>query len=80
MSVRRSGFLCDAGIVADGMTTEEREELAQFRRRTGGCARMSNPQADLRPTSRQGEPVNVYLFIEVEKQGDHTVKRAWELL
>ncbi|MEN1891039.1 MULTISPECIES: transposase [Streptomyces] len=68
----------DAGE-RDGLTSSEREELAQLRREN---RRLREDVEILKRAGflREGDPVTVHPFIEAEKQGGHSVKRACELL
>ena len=65
----------------EGLTTSEREELAAVAsREPAAVARCRDPQAS-DGFLRQGDPVNVFPFIEAEKAEQHdTVKRSCELL
>ena len=65
----------------EGLTTSEHEELARLRRENRRLQpRCRDPQAS-DGFLRQGDPVNVFPFIEAEKAGPHdTVKRSCELL
>ena len=71
----------DAGTLSDGgLTTEQRTELAQLRRENRRLREdVGDPQAG-DSFLRQGDPVNVYPFIEAEKACRRNVKRACELL
>ncbi|GGX46002.1 hypothetical protein GCM10010353_70820 [Streptomyces chryseus] len=69
----------DAGE-RDGLTSSEREELAAPRREN----RRLRADVDILKAGhgflREGDPVTVHPFIEAEKQSNHNVKRACELL
>ena len=71
----------DAGTASDGgLTSDEREELAAAAAGEPPAARgRGDPQAG-HGFLREGDPVNVYPFIEAEKRGRRNVKRACELL
>lgn len=70
----------DAGDRSDGLTSAEREELAALRREN----RRLREDVEIFEAGhgflRQGDPVNVYPFIEAEKAQQHNVKRACELM
>jgi hypothetical protein len=70
----------DAGDRSDGLTSDERDELAQLRRenrRLREDVEILKRDGFLRP---QGDPVNVYPFIEAEKAQQHNVTRACQLM
>ena len=71
----------DAGTRQDGgLTSTERQELARAAAGEPQAARgRGDPQAG-DGFLREGDPVNVYPFIEAEKAQQRNVKRACELL
>ena len=70
----------DTGTPQDGgLTSAERRELAELRRENPAPRGRGYPQAG-HGFLREGDPVNCYPFIEAEKQGRRSVKRACELL
>ena len=71
----------DAGTRGDGgLTSAERQELAGAAAGEPAAARgRGDPQAG-HGFLREGDPVNVYPFIEAEKAQQRNVKRACELL
>ena len=71
----------DAGTRSDGgLTSAERQELAGVAPGEPAAARgRGDPQAS-HGFLREGDPVNVYPFIEAEKAQQRTLKRACELL
>jgi hypothetical protein len=62
-----------------GLTSSYRSELAELRRENRRFPRMWKSCSGRR-LLRQGDPVKVYPFIEAEKAGRRSVKRACELL
>jgi len=70
----------DTGTRQDGgLTTAERQELRIFAAKIAGSVRMWRSLSGPR-LLRQGDPVNIYPFIEAEKRRRRNVKRACELL
>jgi hypothetical protein len=65
----------DAGVRSDGLTTADREERARLRREN---RRLPEDVEILKRARllRDGDPVNVYPFIEAEKSEQRTVARA----
>src|SRR3954467_4236665 len=69
----------DTGVRADGLTTDERAELAQLRKEN----RRLREDGDVLKRATAffaGGRVNVFPFIAAEQAGKHNVKRACELL
>ncbi|HEX6876519.1 MAG TPA: hypothetical protein VF165_12740, partial [Nocardioidaceae bacterium] len=70
----------DAGTRVDGgLTARTGRSSTSCGARPGGFVRMWRSSSGP-GFLREGDPVNVYPFIEAEKAGDHNVKRACELL
>ena len=70
----------DAGTRSDGLSSDERAELARLRAQN---RRLRSRQRNFGACDgflRQVDPVNVYPFIEAEQAGEHGVTRACELL
>jgi HTH-like domain/Transposase len=70
----------DAGTRSDGLTSDEKAELAAF---AAGEPAVAGGRGDSQAGHgflRQGDPVKVYPFIEAEKAQRHNVKRACQLL
>ena len=64
----------------DGLTTTEREELAQLRRENRVCAKRAPSSHAGDGFLHQGDPVNVFPFVEAEKAEQRKVAKATELL
>jgi hypothetical protein len=61
----------------DGLTTTEREELARLRRENRRLTEDGEILKTRHGFLREGDPVNMYPFAEVEKSKRRNVKRAY---